>query len=177
VRSAATFNQKSLILPGVPDDRVRTGEYRAAANYNALLVDFFDHLKAAWVWRAKDRTVPKAKIVSVGPLGLVTTARPHGLAVGNPVQVQGTQTTTDASIRKLTYRATVYAVAGLTASIILEGRGGYPEQSQLGTIQLETIIYPAFSINNEEITHPTIIHRKVGSNFKRFRGRRTRNHF
>lgn len=176
VRSANSPNQKSLVLPGVPDDRVRTGEYRATQNYNSLLQAFFAELIAKWVWRAKDRSVPKAKIITVGPLGLVSTARPHGLALNDAVVVQSTEIGNDKR-QKIDYRATVIAVPNATqVNILLEGRSGYPEQSVLGTIQKELIIYPPFEITGDEINHPTIIHRKVGSNFKRFRGRQTRNH-
>jgi len=176
VRAAATFNQKSLILPGVPDDRVRTGEYRAVANYNALLVAFFNQLRANWVWRAKDRTISKAKIVTVAANGVVTTARPHGLAVNDFVHVQSTNAGNGIP-QLISYRGTVVTVTSPTVlSVLLEGRGGWPEPSQLGTIQKELIIYPSFQITDDEVTTPRIIHRKVGSNFLRFRGRRTRNH-
>lgn len=176
VRSANTFNQKSLILPGVPDDRVRTGEYRSDANYNARLTDFFEHLIGNWVWRAKDRSVAKAKIVTVAANGLITTATPHGLAVNDFVSVQSTNAGNGIP-QLISYRGSVVTVVNATqVNVLLLGRSGWPEPSQLGTIQKELIIYPPFSITTQEIVRPRIIHRKVGSNFLRFRGRRTRNH-
>lgn len=171
VRSAATPNQRSLILRGIPDGRVVTGEYSPSAAYNAALTAFFNELQTKWQFRAIDRSILPVKIVSI-VAGLMTTVGNHGLAVGNIVKIMSTKVGSDPQVPH-SYDAYVAAATLTTANLAGIGRTDVIPNSVGGRARKAGIIYPFFSITSDEIVTPNAIHRKVGSPFRKFRGRRT----
>jgi len=171
VRGFDTFNQRSLILRGMPDARVVTGEYSPSAPFGAALVAFFNRLRNDWTFRAIDRTVLPVKIVQI-VAGVMTTATPHGLAAGDVVNIMSTKVGTDRIVSS--YQAGVLPLpTATTAGLYLAGRGENVPDSVFGRARKALIIYVPFSITDEEILTPTAITRKVGAPFKKFRGRRT----
>ncbi len=173
-RSFTTFNQRSVILRGIPDGRVVNGEYAPTAAYNTALQNFWNELKVNWQFKAIDRTVLPVKIVQI-VASVMTTAVPHGLAAGNVVNIMSTKVGTDRVITS--YQAGVLNVpTATTATLYLAGRGENVKDSVFGRARKVDTIYPFFAITNEEVINPTAIHRKAGSPFKKFRGRRTVNH-
>lgn len=171
VRSSTTFNQRSLILRGMPDARVVTGEYSPSAPFAAALVAFFSQLVGNWQFRAIDRTVLPVKIVQI-VAGVMTTAIPHGLVAGDVCNIMSTKVRPEGVIRS--YEAGVLnAPTSTTATLYLAGRGESVPESDFGRVRKVNTIYPFFSITNEEVLSPTAITRKVGAPFKKFRGRRT----
>lgn len=174
VRSATTPNQRSLILRGIPDARVVTGEYSPSVAYNSALSDFFNELKTNWRFRAIDRTILPVKIITIVG-GVMTTVSAHGLAIGDRVNVMSTKVGTDAV--KTSYLAIVGLVpTATTANLFLPGRGELIPVSNGGRARKALIIYPNFSISTEEIVVPVAMHRKAGGPFRKFRGRRTARH-
>lgn len=174
VRSANSPNQRSLILRAVPDARVVTGEYSPIAGYNLALQNFFAELRNKWQFRAIDRTILPVKIVQI-VAGVMTTATPHGLAASDVVNIMSTKVGTDRVVTS--YHAGVLnAPTATTATLYpLDRRDSIPD-SVSGRARKASIIYPFFSITNEEIIAPNAITRKVGAPFRKFRGRRTAAH-
>ncbi len=172
VRSLNTPNQRSLILRGMPDARIVTGEYSPSAAFNAALIGFFNELRRAWSFRAIDRTVLPVKIITITDAGLMTTATPHGLSAGDNVNVM---TTNSGDFGHESYTAfVVSAPTPTTANIALRGIRDVIRASTGGRARKAGIIYPLFSITDPEIVTPVAITRKVGAPFRKFRGRRTK---
>lgn len=174
VRGLTTANQRSLILRGIPDGRVVTGEYLPSLQYNNAIIAFFAQLKANWRFRAIDRTVLPIKIVSIVG-GVMTTATPHGLVAGNVVNIMSTKVGSDRVVTS--YEAGVLpGTTANTAGLFLAGRGENVPDSVFGRVRRAGRIYPRFDITNGEMITPTAIHRKAGAPLKKFRGRRTVRH-
>lgn len=172
IRSPSTPNQRSLILRGIPDARVVTGEYAPSAGYNAALQAFFAQLTANWQFRAINRTILPVKIRSV-VASLMTTVTAHGLNVGDYVNVMSTNVPGD-PVTKHSYTAVVIAPVTLTtATLALTGRNDFIPDSTGGRVRKAGIIYPNISITAAEIISPNAINRKAGAPFRKFRGRRT----
>jgi len=174
VRGFNTFNQRSLILRGIPDGRVVNGEYAPSLQYNNAINAFFDQLKNNWQFRAINRQVLPVKIVSI-IAGVMTTAQPHGLVANDIVNIMSTKVGTDRIVES--YQAGVLpGVTANTAGLFLAGRGDNVKDSVFGRVRKAETIYPFFSITAGEQITPTAIHRKAGAPFKKFRGRRTVRH-
>lgn len=171
VRSTNSPNQRSLILRGIPDGRSFTGEYSPTSGYGQLLLNFFAQLRANWRFRGIDRTILPVKIKDITG-GVMTTVKPHGLIVGDDVNVMSTKLGGDPP-KKTSYKATVVAVTALTATLALPGRNDFIADSDGGRARKALIIYPQFSILDAEVLTPTLITRKAGAPFRKFRGRRT----
>lgn len=171
VRSLGTFNQRSVILRGVPDARVANGEYSPIASYNTALGNFFNELRTNWQFRAIDRSILPVKIASIID-GVMTTLQPHSLAIGNHVKIMSTLAGSDRVVRS--YEAVVTApVTTFNANLFMWGGREAVPNSVFGRVRKATIIYPSMGITPEEIVTPNAITRKVGSPFRKFRGRRT----
>lgn len=171
VRSFTTFNQRSLILRGMPDARVITGEYSPSPTFGAALIQFFTELRNNWQFRAIDRTVLPVKIVQI-VAGVMTTVSPHGLVAGDVVNIMSTKVRPEGVVRS--YEAGVLpGGTATTAPLYLAGRGENVPDSDFGRARKALTIYPFFAITDDEVLTPTAITRKVGAPFKKFRGRRT----
>lgn len=174
VRGLNTFNQRSLILRGIPDGRVVNGEYAPSLQYNNAINAFFVRLKSDWQFQAIDRTVLPVQIVSIVG-GLLTTTGPHGLVANNLANIMTTLVGTDRL--KRSYQAFVInAPTPNTAVLAPTGRDVAISDSIRGRVRKALTIYPFFSITDAEALTPTAIHRKAGAPFKKFRGRRTARH-
>jgi len=174
VRSAGTPNQRSLILRGVPDACVATGEYTPAAGMGGALTAFFAQLTAKWRFRAIDRTVLPLRIVDI-VANLMTTADAHGLVVGNIVNIMSTFVGTDPG-KPVTYRAYVRTVPNPSTATLIPLEHIPIPNSTGGKVRKVLIHYPLFSITVGEVQTPTAMYRKAGAPFKKFRGRRTVRH-
>lgn len=173
VRSPATANQRNVILRSTPDARVVTGEYSGTPAYDGALLAFFAELTNNWQFRAIDRTLLPVKIVDITGAGLVVTATPHGLVVGDHVNVMSTRPDT---VHKSSYEGIVTTLLTPTQVNITRADSGLLQSSVGGRIRKKLIIYPNISITNGEVVTPVAITRKVGAPFRKFRGRRTANH-
>jgi len=173
VRSPSSANQRNLILRSIPDARVVTGEYSPAPAYDASLQAFFSELTNNWQFRAIDRTVLPVKIVDITGAGLMVTAVPHGLVLGDHVNIMSTRPDT---VHKSSYEGIVTALLTPTQVMIVRADSGLLQSSVGGRVRKKLIIYPNMSITVGEIVTPVAITRKVGAPFRKFRGRRTANH-
>jgi len=173
VRGSATPNQRALILRGMPDARIVTGEYNPTAAFNAALNAYFTRLLNDWQFKAIDRTVLPVKIATITALGVMTTQTNHGLANGDAVNIMSSNSTGDVPPTKYSYSAVAYEVTAKTAQLVLPGRTDQIFASAGGRVRKAGVIYPSFAIRADEITTPTAITRKAGSPFKKFVGRRT----
>ena len=173
VRSPATPNQRNVILRSIPDARVVTGEYSPSPAYDAALQAFFSELTANWQFRAIDRTILPVKIVDITGAGVMVTAQPHGLVVGDHCNVMSTRPDT---VHKSTYEAIVTVLTSPTTATIVRADQGLLQSSVGGRVRKHVNIYPNMSITTGEVIAPVAITRKVGAPFRKFRGRRTANH-
>lgn len=174
VRSANSPNQRNVILRGVPDSCVSTGEYTPAAGMGGALTAFFNQLTAKWQFRAIDRTVLPVRIVDIAA-NLMTCVAAHGLNVGDIVNIMSTNAAGDPG-GKQSYKAFVRAVPTASTATLSPLEHTTIPASTGGRVRKVSIIYPFFSITSEEVQNPTAMHRKAGAPFKKFRGRRTVRH-
>jgi len=178
LRSLTTPNQRSLILRGVPDGRVSQGEYVPTTAFNNALIAFFAQLKANWRFRSIDRAQLPVQIISVSDTGIVTTGAAHGLVAGDTAIVMSAVNT-----RGVKHTAEVIVQAPVTATTFAvfvprlkrdeSPTAPFIYSTVRGRVRKKGILYPQIDINTEEIINPTATHRKAGSPFRKFRGRRT----
>jgi len=174
VRSATTPNQRQLILRGMPDARIVTGEWSPSAAFTAALQTYFGFLTADWRFKAIDRTVLPVKIASITDAGVLTTVTPHGLVLGDKVNIMSTNAG-DFGFKSYT-AAVVLTGTATTCTIALPGRSEFIRASTGGRARKAGTIFCQFSITGEEVANPTAITRKAGAPFRKFRGRRTAKH-
>lgn len=174
VRSQNSPNQRNVILRGVPDSCVSTGEYTPVAGMGPALTAFFNQLQNKWQFRAIDRTVLPLRIIDI-TAGVMTTAENHGLAQGNIVNIMSANVAGDPG-GKTSYKAFVRLTPSLSTATLVPLEHTTIPNSTGGRVRKVQIIYPFFQITPEEILNPTAMHRKAGAPFKKFRGRRTVRH-
>lgn len=176
VRSTNSANQRSVIIRGVPDARIINGEYFGSDAYNAAIRAYFVELMANWQFRTINRTLLPAKIISINDDGLVTCATPHGLLAGDHANVMSAIMTGG---RKVSAEIVVITVPSTTTftTFVPRRTSDTPIPSIYGTtrgrVRKLLIEYHNMTITNQEMIDPTATHRKAGSPFRKFRGRRT----
>lgn len=170
LRSPAGFNSRSLILRGIPDNRVVTGEYTSSSEYTAALRGFFSQLTRFWKFRGINRQASPVAITSLNSEGVLitpqardwteeTVLRPYRCYASNGQLVTGDLVVVGTSVGNLT--RTVVRKDGKPISAIARGK-----------MRVLTIVHPTIEVDDYELTHPDAIFRKVGAPFEKFRGRR-----
>lgn len=164
-------NRRTVILRGIPDARIVTGEYTPSLPFSAAAQQFFAHLTTVWRFRAIDRTIQPVKIVSITN-NVMTTVAPHGLVVGDTVNIMSAVKTAD--FKKTSYQAKVILQPNATTVNLfpLGDLLACPDTVK-GQARKVVIHYPAMTIPPAEVTNPRATHRDTGSPSGGFRGRQS----
>lgn len=171
VRSQSTPNARNVILRGVPDARVVTGEFSpASVAYNNSIHEFFRALIGSqWLMRGADRTQEGYPIKSINVDGVTILKRDSTLVVGNRVKllrccdINGVYTTGEYDL----------AVVGGARNMTLanfQTKGAFPLVHGRIRKVVPTQFVPV-EITEDEEQSPLAITREAGRPFHSPRGR------
>lgn len=100
---------RSVLLRGVPDIRIKDGNYFPSNTFNAAITAYFAQLKSGgFGLRIRNRSNQPVNVLSVSGAGLVITNGDHGFANDSKVQFVRTRDTANKAVTK-TYTITVGA--------------------------------------------------------------------
>lgn len=174
MRSQGGFNRRAVVLRGVPDARVVTGEYSPSAAYNAALAAYFEQLRQNWLMRALDRTQPTKRVVIflADSAFACVTAGPHGLVVGDFINLMSAKTSQGKKVSAV-FQVSAISPDNPNAFSVFPNPSANFSQVTGGRIRKRVIQYIGVTLNGQEILDPLAVSRKVGRPFHQFRGRRT----
>ncbi len=170
VRSQSSPNAREVILRGIPDVRINTGEYKSEGVYDTRIRGFFNYLiinNLLMRGAKRDNEGFPIKKCTVG--GVITTKRDHNLVVNDRVKLLRAQD-----------KNNVFTTGEYTVSDAPDARtltisdftlkGGY--ELIHGRVRKVGTVYRPIEISDEEMMDPMAITREAGRPFHLPRGRR-----
>jgi len=161
-------NGRSLILRGIADDLIKSGEYKPDSTFDTLLRDFVTRLhEGEWRFRGRNFTEPAQALFNIvpGTPSIINFEQAHGLDPGDVIYIQR------ALASDGRFFGGRYQVATVPTGISITTNPNWTNPATTGGKAVKKVfIYPLFAVPATIVPVATV--RKTGRPFDLFVGRR-----
>lgn len=168
VESKTSQNTRRWMARGVPDARIVEGEYSVSQAMTDAINDYASVLDVrGFLFAARELDAIAANVISVDANGNIHTATPHGFVVSN--RLRFLRVRRDASDRAI---SGTWYVETVTDSFHFKVGGWTAGPAHGGRVRFDAGDY--FAVDGSSLTVVRATTHKVGADFFRYRGRRSK---
>jgi hypothetical protein len=145
-------NRRQIVLRGVPDERVKYGEYHKTDDFDKALRDFLTEVSTNWKFKGKKHTIAPVQLLGVvgrNP-SVIITKDPHGIIAPSYVQIWRTNTPERRqqgiqSVRVTVTDANTLSMASTPARFLEPSEGG--QLRRVEGMELIPVFYNSLSLD------------------------------